>query len=161
MDQSLNFSMSKDEKLNGNNYPLWSYTMEKNYVKEHVWYVVRENVCGGAIDPNEPAERHVDQSKALYTLTKVGASAVNVAETVPAFEKSYIADPNNLQVTADQVLEANISELASSGSNNPWILDFGANTHLIGEPAGLSHFVSVSLGPMVATTGGPALDIKG
>ncbi|CAM6103876.1 unnamed protein product [Calypogeia fissa] len=75
MDQSLNFSVSKDEKLNGNNYPIWSYKMEQNYVKDRVWYVVRENVCGAAVDPNDPvnptpAERRADQSKALYMLTK-------------------------------------------------------------------------------------------
>ncbi|CAM6089663.1 unnamed protein product [Calypogeia fissa] len=75
MDQSLNFFVSKDEKLNGNNYPIRSYKMEQNYVKERVWYVVRENVHGGAVDPNDPsnptpAECHADQSKALYMLTK-------------------------------------------------------------------------------------------
>ncbi|CAM6107933.1 unnamed protein product [Calypogeia fissa] len=54
MDQSLNFSLSKDKKLNGHNYPFWSYKMEQNYLKEP-WYVVRENVSGGAVYPNEPS----------------------------------------------------------------------------------------------------------
>ncbi|CAM6128885.1 unnamed protein product [Calypogeia fissa] len=309
MDQSLNFSVSKDEKLKGNNYPIWSYKMEQNYVKERVWYVVRENVRGAAVDLNDPpnptpAECRADQSKALYMLTKavddqilarftnirdpavlwaelkracagntvthrsvlerklfslrfpesatmsqnfssinellnqlaavgvsftneelngfvidalpssweifgsvirgrettptfvqlenlireeeirrssrafaglkseldsaiacvsqlkVGAPIVNVAESVPIFEETYITDSNDSQVTADQVLEANLSELASS-SSNPWILDSGANTHLTGEPTGLSNLVSVSPGPTVATAGGPVLDIKG
>ncbi|CAM6128515.1 unnamed protein product [Calypogeia fissa] len=318
MDQSLNFSVSKDEKLNGNNYPIWSYKMEQNYIKERVWYVIRENIRGAAVNPNDPsnptpAERRADQSKALYMLTKavddqilarytnicdlailwaelkracagntlatvdvsltdedlndfvidalpssweIFGSVIAGRETSPIFvqlenliceeeirkssrafageealfarsdgqfsnrgrsnaggrSRSYntnntgsnpgrgrgvgqqsnkargfchicndpshwantcpfkglkseldsaIARVSHLKVTADQVLEANLSELASSNSNHPWILDYGANTHLTSEPMGLSHLVSVSPGPTVATVGGPALNIKG
>lgn len=75
MNQDQNFSMSKDEKLNGNNYPLWSFKMKQSFIKEKIWYVVRENLAGLIFDPNDPldptpAEIRAAQNKVLYMLTK-------------------------------------------------------------------------------------------
>lgn len=62
--------------------------------------------------------------------------------------------------TADQVLEANFTDLASP-LRSGWIFDSGVNTHITGDSVGLTNYVSLSSGSTVATAGGATLDIKG
>lgn len=43
MDREVYFFMSKDEKLNGHNYPLWAFKIKQSFMKEKVLFVIKDD----------------------------------------------------------------------------------------------------------------------
>nr|PNR47617.1 hypothetical protein PHYPA_012090 [Physcomitrium patens] len=46
IEQAINFTITKDGKLNRQNYPLWSFKIEQSFIKNHIWHaVIEENIA--------------------------------------------------------------------------------------------------------------------
>lgn len=71
------FNLTKDEKLNGDNYPVWAFKIEQDFIKERIWFAVRDDPPGinehGLAElgrPVTPADTKAAKIEALYMLIK-------------------------------------------------------------------------------------------
>lgn len=78
MDRDSDFSMTKDERLNGNNYPIWSFRIKQSFIEKKIWYVTRDDTpptlaAHGLLELGRaPSANEIQaaRSKALYLLSK-------------------------------------------------------------------------------------------